>query len=420
MSGTHHLYTSSGRPMPPPPKTTPRRTSSVCRTPTRRYNPAQRAPSAFSKASLNENRDRQLVPVRGRQQSPDSASRQPRLLLEDVDNVRRRQLDEGGRPSGPRRLSPSRNGRQEEWRGSTLAEERANSTHMRECRGSEPIHRSPGGVRAVSPREAELYAAHTLTSRLRSSLSRGYSPQRGHAEQAVVGTELAPPMPLLQGTHRTSKNRYRTTIERFIQRQPANSQEEMRTMLEEYRGRENELCGALSEAYSDSWEAAVKGNESPSQPQSLQNRSRIAYDDRQDIVATKAFSLPENGRKHIDPSNGVGSDDGALAERYRQDTSQAVLSPHAKSSKLQSNAQGINGPRPLSEHSTPFRSEGMNHAMSAEKERYDEVTSPLPRRGPGGAATAVSPLGKILDYEELAARPGGMLTPPLPADLAAR
>ncbi|EKG07548.1 hypothetical protein TCSYLVIO_001322 [Trypanosoma cruzi] len=419
MLETQHLHTHSDRLIPPPPRRTPRRRSSVCRTPTRRHNPAESGLSASSKTTRSDVYECQMAPVRGRQESHDSTPGRPRAP-EDVNYVRGRSMNERPAPSKSQCAIPSKNGRLEEWRASTLAVDRERFSQTRWGRSDEIISQSPLAGRSHSLREGEFCDPQALTMRLRHSLSRGYSPQCGHPTQAVVGTELAPPMPRLQGAYGTSKNRYRKTIERFIECQPKNTQKEMQSMLEEYRGRENELCEALSVAYSDSWEASVRGNDTIIQPHKNDNCSKFALNESPSKPEMKDFPRVGNGKGHFDSMNNGECNHNATAENHRQRMTKPTSSSHSTPSRFQDSHQNVDCLRSFSDVATPHRNEGISLSKSAEKERYDEDTSPHLRNGSSGGVNAPLSLGIILEQRETSPRSGGMLTPPIPADLLAR
>ncbi|EKF39584.1 hypothetical protein MOQ_000184 [Trypanosoma cruzi marinkellei] len=419
MLGTQHLHINSGRPLPPPPRRTPRRKSSVCRTPKRRHNSAEIGLSASSKATRSDVYESRKAPVRGREESSDSTPGRPRAP-EDVNFVRGRNMNERLPPSKSRRAVSSKNDRLEEWHTSTLAVDRERSSQTRWGRSDEIISQGSLVGRSHSPREGEFCDPQALTMRLRHSLSRGYSPQRGHPTQAVVGTELAPPMPRLQGAYGSSKNRYRKTIERFIECQPTDTQREMQSMLEEYRGRENELCEALSVAYSDSWESSVRGNDTIMQPHKNNNCSKYVLNESSSMPEMKDVPRLGNGKGHFDVMNNVECDHNATAEYHRQRMTKPTSSAHSTPSRCQDSHQNVDYLRSFSDFGTPHRSEGMNLSKSAEKERYDEDTSPHLRNRSSGGANAPLYLGSFLEQRETTPRSGGMLTPPIPADLLAR
>ncbi|ORC88830.1 uncharacterized protein TM35_000152610 [Trypanosoma theileri] len=454
MSGTHHLYTRSGRPMPPPPKSTPHRSSSICRTPTRRYNPVERksgsswSPSGRRKTNpqyermqlqvrKHQNDETQLVSMRGAQgrAAENAAPRQPTppLLLENSTSARGRQRGEEKRPAAaePRRVARSSNNRPDDTRMSTVTDERDYHSYARWNHSNEASRVSPHFTRSFSQQGAEVGDPHhSITQRLRRSLSRGYSPQRGRPTQGLVGTELMPTMPSLQGAHQTSKNRDRTTLERFIKNQPAESREEMIAMLEEYKGRENELCDALNEAYSESWEAAVRGYSAGATPLQGNNTpgSLTQYKPQQFKDGDNRTAAPFlNGEKNTDMASHVKSKEDANTSRQGVFTPKLIASAQSSPSR----PQGINySPNRLQlqvESTTPIRKENFNRNKSLERERYDDDVSPKPRQVPGGvgggnggATGSVPRVGGFLDYREASPRPGGMLTPPLPPDLLTR
>ncbi|KAH9597048.1 hypothetical protein LSM04_001166 [Trypanosoma melophagium] len=450
MSGTHHLYTRSGRPMPPPPKSTPRRCSSVCRTPTRRYNPVERkslnsrSPSSRRRTNpkyqqmqlqvLPQPRDDEmkLVPLRAAQRrgGENASARQPTpLLLEENTAVRERQQREGYRPAAAesRRLVRSTNHHLDDGHTSTFMDERDYHSFARWNHSNEASARSPHATRSFSQQGGEVGdPQHSITQRLRRSLSRGYSPQRGRPTSGVVGTELMPTMPCLQGTHQTSKNRDRKTLERFIKNQPAESRDEMIAMLEEYKGRENELCDALNDAYSESWEAAVRGYNAGATPLQGNNTpgSLFQYEPQQFRNGDNRDAAPiSNGKKKTDmASRGRFNEDVNFA---RQGVSPLKIIASAQSSP--SRPQGSNySPNRLQRNvdtTTPVRNDIFNRNKSLERERYDDEVSPKPRQVPGGAgggSASVPRVGGILEYRETSSRSGGMLTPPLPPDLLTR
>ncbi|KEG09549.1 hypothetical protein DQ04_05051070 [Trypanosoma grayi] len=429
MSGTHHLYTQSGRPMPPPPKRTPKRHSSVCRTPTRRYNPAERKHTSTLENFRSDTRNRQLVVARNeRERSPDRiGAGRTRLLLEDGSQMRRRQVSEKAQSSGLSRAAGTPEDRPGDWHVSAVADDRLHHSSARwdninnnAIIGGSAV--SPRPARSMSPHGSEYYDQQSLTMRLRRSLSRGYSPQRGRQNKAVVGTELMAPMPCLQGAHRTSKNRDRTTIERFIKCQPVESQDEMRVMLEEYKGREKELCEALTDAYGDSWEAAVKGGSVNNNNNNTQSNTSVAsatYHRQQDSVANKGANGAGNGGIYFDPGFRSTSFDEKNADRNWQRSPKTNNSLRSTPSRPQDNRTSAHRPQPLYDVGTPYRDENANRHQSLEKERYDDDVSPQPRRLPGGGSTGPR-VGTLLDYREKSPRSTGMMTPPLPPDLVPR
>ncbi|CAD2219757.1 hypothetical protein AGDE_14064 [Angomonas deanei] len=85
MSGSHHLYTETGRALPPPPRRTPKRSSSVVRLPTRRYDPI------LDDVKGKPNCDNPLVADSYNNCIPVSERRNSRVAVYDADEARERE-----------------------------------------------------------------------------------------------------------------------------------------------------------------------------------------------------------------------------------------------------------------------------------------------------------------------------------------
>lgn len=67
----------------------------------------------------------------------------------------------------------------------------------------------------------------------------------------TTGVELLPAQPELQGMHGSCLNRYQETLHRFREIQPPHIQQDLDQVLQQYKGREEELCALLTHVYGD-------------------------------------------------------------------------------------------------------------------------------------------------------------------------
>lgn len=236
------LTATSRGPVPPPPSRTPTRCSSICRVPKDRF----RGPPAVAATTTPRSRESgsacHCVPLRRKNASNDNAFATRRTAIVDEKT-----------PSPQKPVQPYvADERIEKMRRSM------NGTNRRSCsesmRDAEPVsfHMAPY-PRVPFVRHSSNRCESTPSSyRTRVSTAQQCSFGGHAARPTVAGTELLPRMPRLQGTHRTSKERGRATLERFLQTQPTDAQNEVRDLMKEYKGREEELCDALNIAFGES------------------------------------------------------------------------------------------------------------------------------------------------------------------------
>lgn len=380
MSDTCRCHGPSGHPVPPPPKRLPRRRSTVCRTPTKRH-------------LRGGGGERRAATPGGRE------SRGGHLLLEEPG---RRQRDSSHRAATvDNYCGGGEGGHSHHEPGSD--EQTRNSQHSR-------FHLQKG---------AEFQDPKTLSVRLRRSLSRGHSPRHGRPVHAVIGTELMAPMPLLQGARRTSKNRDRMTVERFIQGQPLEAQDDMLVMLEEYKGRESELCQALSEAYMESWESNMSGVDSFVTSKNSDSRKEVVRTQQSGVTAVRAaenntFSIWKNNGKRAEQNERNEVANGIHWKEKQLFTHSATL-PHE--------AQQRGGLCGLSRRNTKFetvtfnRNDYLGRSPGVERESRERDLSPeLCYRPKDGVASNLR-ANSVPGGRNASLRFPGMLTPSLPETL---
>ncbi|KPI84318.1 hypothetical protein ABL78_6624 [Leptomonas seymouri] len=120
----------------------------------------------------------------------------------------------------------------------------------------EAVKCSPRSLRSdEDPLEMNTPIADRVRQRSASSLTYPAAPAvTSYFVRTLEGTELMPYMPQLQGLKNSSKeekDRAYCTIVRFIEYQPEAEREELEEMLQQFSGREDELCALLTEAYGE-------------------------------------------------------------------------------------------------------------------------------------------------------------------------
>lgn len=324
MSGSHYLYTATGRRLPDPPRRTPSRSASALRMPTRRFDPERDTPGNTPRGSkgaaapvpetravdlyrgypadLEGERD-PLVPYEEQQAATP-------LAIEDRKVKRETRAIKAGRPpvkqlENPEWQAPSRAIKDTPKRSqqTSRAASRTSSMYKASTASHSHYHTKPSNSNrdrivkkrpvppaeayqppldaqpvsqelppsprySRSPRHYDAEEQETMPSRVRRYSTRGAAAAEPEGARrssvcSIGGTELLPSLPRLQGNRGTyNEDRGYRTIRRFIDHQPEANRAELEEMLAEYAGREDELCDALTEAYGDDFEIAKSAHPS--------------------------------------------------------------------------------------------------------------------------------------------------------------
>ncbi|KAG8344228.1 hypothetical protein ERJ75_000426100 [Trypanosoma vivax] len=279
------VQTSSGRSWgltPPPPKRAPRRNSNVCRVPTWRWRCSEEISQPDCALPRRRSPDKFPRPVIGDFPVGQQPVRMP--LAKSFDSSSRERALETATP--PVEQSNGTQTTMTQLGGMCYLDSAPSNSGHGDARQKRCEH-----AMSDDPSYMKSTVQHSRHRRVEDVLGT----RRQLARSELVGTELMPSMPCLQGTRYSAIDRSKATLECFLMAQPVQSQPGMLFLMEEYKGRELELCDVLNTAYRRSWDAAVlglstnNGDEDPSSSSDLQEDALCAK--RKDIQENLAVEM---------------------------------------------------------------------------------------------------------------------------------